>query len=173
MARKKKKRNKETKKTVGMYGDEQDDDDYEPNSDEEYFSKSDGEDSDGEIKAKRISVFCNTKYLAVKEAGKDYNKFHLSKRIKSDWDIAWFDGPPKELFVKEMKPWQRVNHFPGIYNLCKKNMLGRHLMRMLHLLPKEFTFFPHTYMLPHDYKDFYETASAKPRTFIVKPDDSC
>jgi tubulin polyglutamylase TTLL6/13 len=45
---------------------------------------------------------------------------------------------------------------------------------MLNLLPKEYTFFPHTYMLPHDYKDFHEVASGKnPRTFIVKPDDSC
>lgn len=54
-------------------------------------------------------------------------------------------------------------------------MLGRHLMRMGKLLPKEYDFFPDTYMLPHDYKDFmFETQSKKnARTFIVKPEDSC
>ena len=35
-------------------------------------------------------------------------------------------------------------------------MLGRHLMRMQKILPKEYDFFPTSYMLPHDYKDFYE-----------------
>ena len=54
-----------------------------------------------------------------------------------------------------MLPNQRVNHLPGIYNLARKNMLGRHLMRMKKLLPKDFDFFPASYMLPHDYKDFF------------------
>ena len=29
-------------------------------------------------------------------------------------------------------------------------------MRMQKILPKEYDFFPTSYMLPHDYKDFYE-----------------
>ena len=53
-------------------------------------------------------------------------------------------------------PWQRVNHFPGIYNLTRKNMLGRHLMRMNKLIPAEFNFFPSTYMMPHDFKDYWD-----------------
>jgi len=54
-------------------------------------------------------------------------------------------------------------------------MLGRHLMRMLKLLPDEYDFFPFTYMMPHDYKDFINETSSKKnaRTFIVKPEDSC
>jgi len=35
-------------------------------------------------------------------------------------------------------------------------MLGRHLMRMNKLLPDDYNFFPTTYMIPHDYKDFIE-----------------
>jgi len=70
-----------------------------------------------------------------------------------------------------MKDYQRVNHFPGIYNLARKNMLGRHLMRMMNFLPYDYNFFPITYCMPHDYKDFIEeTASGNPRTFIVKPE---
>ena len=54
-------------------------------------------------------------------------------------------------------------------------MLGRHLMRMQRLLPDEYNFFPTSYMLPHDYKDFFEDSSNQknPRTYIVKPEDGC
>ena len=74
-----------------------------------------------------------------------------------------------------MLPHQRVNHFPGIYNLARKNMLGRHLMKMQQLLPDEYNFFPTTYMLPHDYNHLIEDQRDQkhPRTFIVKPEDSC
>jgi hypothetical protein len=33
-------------------------------------------------------------------------------------------------------------------------MLGRHLMKMKKLLPNDYNFFPLTYMLPHDYREF-------------------
>jgi len=59
-------------------------------------------------------------------------------------------------------------------------MLGRHLMRMQKRLPKEYNFFPTSYMLPHDYKDFIEEIGRmvaknpnQQRTFIVKPEDGC
>ncbi len=76
-----------------MYGDEQDEDDDLATADE-YFSKSDGYDSDGETKVKKISCFCkNTHYSVVKEAGKVFLEWHLTKKKKSDWDVAWYDGP--------------------------------------------------------------------------------
>jgi tubulin polyglutamylase TTLL6/13 len=130
MGAKKKKGNKKgNKKTNGMYGSEQDEDE-EVNQDE-YFSNSDGYDSDGEPKAKKISMYVKyTKYTCVKDAAKHFVDFHLSKRAASDWDVAWSDSPVNIQFLKEMKPWQRCNHFPGMYNLARKNMLGRHLMRM-------------------------------------------
>lgn len=104
-------------------------------------------------------MYCkHTNYAVIKEAGKVFLEYHLSKREKSDWDIAWFDAPPPycEKFIKNMKDYQRLNHFPGIYNLARKNMLGRHLMRMMNFLPDDYNFFPITYCLPHDYKDFLE-----------------
>jgi hypothetical protein len=114
-----------------------------------------------------------TKYTCVKDAAKNFADFHLSKKAKSDWDIGWSDSPVNIQFLKEMKPWQRCNHFPGMYNLARKNMLGRHLMRMQKLLPNEYNFFPTSYMLPHDYKDFFEETqnNKNPRTYIVKPED--
>ena len=53
-----------------------------------------------------------------------------------------------------MWPHQRTNHFPGMYNLARKNCLGRHLMRMQKWFPEEYDFFPQTFMCPTDYKEF-------------------
>lgn len=120
---------------------------------DEYYSKSDV-DSDGEKKEAKITLMAkHTHYAVIKEVGKVWLELHLSKREKCDWDIYWSDAPVKENFIKKMLGHQRVNHFPGMYNLARKNMLGRHLMRMLRVLPNLYNFFPYSYMLPHDYKD--------------------
>ena len=73
--------------------------DYEMITDEsdgldEYFSPTEGEDSEGIQKPLRITMYCrHTHYDIVKEVGKLMCEFHLSRRAKSDWDIAWYDGP--------------------------------------------------------------------------------
>jgi len=82
------------RKTTGAYGDEQDEEDKNL-SEDEFFSRSEGEDSEGMSKTiGKVYMFCrHTKYTAVKEAGKTFCEFHLTRKIKSDWDIAWFDAP--------------------------------------------------------------------------------
>ena len=72
----------------------------------------------------------NTHYDVIKEVGKFIFEYHLTRRENCDWDLAWFDGPIAIRFLQKMHQYQRTNHFPGMYNLAKKNMLGRHLMRM-------------------------------------------
>jgi len=34
-----------------------------------------------------------------------------------------------------MKPYQKVNHFPGMYTLARKNYLGKNLMKMMKQFP--------------------------------------
>lgn len=89
-----------------MYGSEQDEDDDVATADE-YFSKSDGNDSEGGAKKQKISVYLkHSKYIIVKEVGKVHQEWHLTRREKSDWDIGWFDGPPDlNKILKEIKPW--------------------------------------------------------------------
>ena len=53
-------------------------------------------------------------------------------------------------------------------------MLGRHLMRLQQVFPEDFNFFPATYNLPADFKEFLLQVNKKRnRTFIVKPEASC
>jgi hypothetical protein len=61
---------------------------------DEFFSDTDGMDSDGRPKPLRITMYArHTHYDVVKEAAKTFCEFHLSKKEKSDWDIAWSDRP--------------------------------------------------------------------------------
>ena len=76
-----------------------------------------------------------------------------------------------------MQAHQKINHFPGMYVLSRKNNLGRNLMRLKKLEPDEYNFFPQTFILPGDYADlkqYHQNRKAgKAQTFIVKPEASC
>lgn len=44
--------------------------------------------------------------------------------------------------------FQKINHFPGMIEICRKDLLARNLGRMLRLFPKEYSIFPRTWCLP-------------------------
>ena len=76
--------------------------------------------------------------------------------------------------LAKMQPFQKINHFPGMYSLARKNHLGRHLMRMKKSFPDEYKFFPSTWLLPAEYNDFRnQFTKKKNKTFIIKPEASC
>ena len=73
-----------------------------------------------------------------------------------------------------MQPYQRTNHFPGMQALARKNLLAKNLMAMKKACPHDFSFFPKTWLLPQDQKDFkIQFNTKKAKTFIVKPEASC
>ena len=163
-----------------MYGSEQDSDNNDNLESDEFFSRSGGaEDSDGGQKKPKVIMYAKkTKFAAVKEAGKTFMEWHLTRKNReNEWDVGWYDVPPKENdlmnLIKSMHFHQRINHYPGIYNITKKNALGNNLNKLAKLIPQEFDFFPETYMMPHDYKEFskYIENQKNPRTFICKPAD--
>ncbi len=50
----------------------------------------------------------------------------------------------------KMEAYQKINHFPGMSNLSRKNLLAKNLQRMQEEFPDEYDFFPKTWMLPYD-----------------------
>lgn len=81
-----------------------------------------------------------------------------------------------------MQTYQRCNHFPGMFNLAKKNQLSLNLERMKKWETKEYSFYPKTWVLPGDFKElkqFYNKCNDEDsdgpgnKTFIVKPEGSC
>ncbi|XP_031443823.1 tubulin polyglutamylase TTLL6 isoform X2 [Phasianus colchicus] len=91
-----------------------------------------------------------------------------------DWTVYWTDYSVSLERVMEMKRFQKINHFPGMIEICRKDLLARNLNRMLKLFPKEYNIFPRTWSLPADYGDFQAyRRRRKNRTFICKPDSGC
>ncbi|XP_060059643.1 tubulin polyglutamylase TTLL6 isoform X2 [Erinaceus europaeus] len=74
----------------------------------------------------------------------------------------------------EMKSYQKINHFPGMNEICRKDLLARNMSRMLKMFPKDFHFFPRTWCLPADWGDLQNYSRArKNKTYICKPDSGC
>ena len=53
----------------------------------------------------------------------------VQEEESDEFDILWSDaGIPAERLQK-LKPYQRMNHFPGMYILARKNNLAKNLSK--------------------------------------------
>ena len=113
-----------------------------------------------------------TKYQVVRDAARA-RAFKLTDEEEEDWDVFWSDGGILPERLVKLKPYQRINHFPGMYALARKNHLGLNLMKMQKVFPEDYKFFPPTWLIPTDWKDFKaQFNKRKAKTFIVKPEAS-
>ncbi|XP_008273551.3 tubulin polyglutamylase TTLL13 isoform X1 [Oryctolagus cuniculus] len=93
---------------------------------------------------------------------------------EEEWTVYWTDCSVSLERVMEMKRFQKINHFPGMTEICRKDLLARNLNRMQKLYPSEYSIFPRTWCLPADYGDFQSYGrQRKTRTYICKPDSGC
>jgi tubulin polyglutamylase TTLL6/13 len=106
--------------------------------------------------------------------GKHTFNWRLSyKHEDMDWDVMWSDNAVDPELLAKMKAYQKINHFPGMYALARKNHLARNLTRLRRLHPADYDFFPKTWLLPAEYAELKGYMTGKKRTFIVKPEASC
>jgi hypothetical protein len=85
------------------------------------------------------------------------------------WSDTWLDFD-KLRFTR----FQRINHFPGMYELSHKVKLARNLGGMAKQFPADFSWAPQTWTMPADLGEF-KMVSAKAKkgtTYIFKPDNS-
>lgn len=70
---------------------------------------------------------------------------------------------------------QTINYIPGIHTIARKNELGKRLNAMQSRIPKEFSFYPSTWMLPNEYPQLrkYMEGPGRHEIFIVKPEAEC
>ena len=114
-----------------------------------------------------------TQYEIIHEVAAFCN-LRTSVDEEEDWDIWFIDGPVLPTLLQKMRPYQRTNHFPGMYAMARKNLLAKNLLSMQKYFTSEYQFFPPTWMLPADIKNFKEQFNErKAKTFIIKPEDSC
>lgn len=50
--------------------------------------------------------------------------------FEQDWDLFWTDTQIQSIFLCKMKNYQKINHFPGIYTLARKNHLALNLTKI-------------------------------------------
>ncbi|KAM4843147.1 tubulin polyglutamylase TTLL6 isoform 1-T2 [Thomomys bottae] len=124
-------------------------------------------------KKKRLVInLSSCRYESVRRAAQQYGLREGNEN--EDWTIYWTDYSVSLERVMEMKSYQKINHFPGMTEICRKDLLARNMSRMLKMFPKDFHFFPRTWCLPADWGDLQRySRSRKNKTYICKPDSGC
>lgn len=117
----------------------------------------------------------NTKYPVVRYVFRKILGFRLVKDdADENCDVYWHDCCIDVEKLMRLKPFQKINHFPGMYEIGRKNNLARNLNRMRKHFPKDYDFYPRTWQLPSEWPDFAAQFTKKHnKTFIVKPEASC
>jgi tubulin polyglutamylase TTLL6/13 len=109
---------------------------------------------------------------------------HVAKKIfgwklsyeeeTEDWDVFWTDSAVQPEKLAKMRHYQRINHFPGMYLVSRKNYLAFNLGKLRKLFPSSYNFFPKTWVVPCDMSDLKGFMLSKKNPYvIVKPEASC
>ena len=113
---------------------------------------------------------CNvegTQYEVVKSVlSKDFGWKLVTEPETASCHLIWSDKGVSAKVLRNLRPHQRINHFPGMNEICRKNSLAWNLARLQRVLPKDYSFFPKTWVLPGDAA---ELKSQPACTYIVKP----
>lgn len=70
---------------------------------------------------------------------------------------------------------QRINHFSGMLELCRKRNMARNLQRMARIAPADYRFFPRTMLLPEETAKLMAVLRGRKKrcTYLLKPDAGC
>lgn len=91
-------------------------------------------------------------------------------------NIFWVDTSCIGERMRELAPWQRINHFPGMNSIARKGRMAQALDRMRRKFPADYSFYPRTWVLPAEWSSFkseFDAQGRSSRTFILKPDAGC
>ena len=97
-----------------------------------------------------------TQYPVVSEVADELNWKIQTSNDSGDWDVYWTDFSIDPDVLIRMHLFQKINHFPGIHVIARKNLLGVNLTNMKKYYPDDYNFFPMTWMLPQQYAEFRE-----------------
>ncbi|XP_061739969.1 tubulin polyglutamylase TTLL7 isoform X3 [Nerophis ophidion] len=89
-------------------------------------------------------------------------------------NLIWNDSAVQHEKIAELRNYQRINHFPGMGEICRKDCLARNMCKMIKCQPQEYSFIPKTWIFPAEYTQFQNYVTElrrkrKQKTFIVKP----
>ena len=80
----------------------------------------------------------------------EHNGFVKSDN-NTDWNIFFDVSGTHIKTIETMKKYQKINHFPGCWNLGRKDYMWKHLNKQRRSFPEEYNFVPITYLFPSDF----------------------
>ncbi|XP_074640829.1 tubulin polyglutamylase TTLL7-like isoform X2 [Tubulanus polymorphus] len=100
--------------------------------------------------------------------------FTLTKEDDPNSYLIWNDCFVSTERIAELKPYQRINHFPSMGEICRKDSLARNMAKMSKAHPDEYNFTPKTWIFPNEYNAFMNYTrdlkkKRKTKTYITKP----
>ncbi|KAI5614687.1 tubulin polyglutamylase TTLL7 isoform X1 [Silurus asotus] len=100
--------------------------------------------------------------------------FHKTRDEDETANFIWNDSAVQHDKIAELRNYQRINHFPGMGEICRKDCLARNMSKMIKSQPQEYSFIPKTWIFPAEYTQFQNYVKElrrkrKQKTFIVKP----
>ncbi|XP_055678293.1 tubulin polyglutamylase TTLL5 isoform X2 [Lutzomyia longipalpis] len=98
---------------------------------------------------------------------------HGLKEAEEDetFNLLWTGIHLKPDILRNLLPYQRVNHFPRSSELTRKDRLYKNIEKMQHLRggSKNFDIVPESYLLPTEYRDLVSAHNKYRGPWIVKP----
>ena len=119
----------------------------------------------------------NCKYDIVRDVIRKKGWIEVDE--EADWQLCWTDTSVGLERLLRLSKTQKINHFSGMLEICRKKSLCRNIAKMSKKSPKEYDFVPRTFMLPEGLDDLLSYLNTKnrrgkkPTTFILKPDNGC
>ncbi|XP_051967264.1 tubulin polyglutamylase TTLL7-like isoform X3 [Xyrauchen texanus] len=100
--------------------------------------------------------------------------FHKARDDDEMANLIWNDSAVQHEKIAELRNYQRINHFPGMGEICRKDCLARNMAKMIKSQPQEYNFIPKTWIFPAECTQFQNYVKElkrkrKQKTFIVKP----
>uniref|UniRef100_A0A671QWE4 Tubulin tyrosine ligase-like family, member 7 n=1 Tax=Sinocyclocheilus anshuiensis TaxID=1608454 RepID=A0A671QWE4_9TELE len=114
-----------------------------------------------------------TKYEIVRIVIEEMT-FHKARDDDEMANLIWNDSAVQHEKIAELRNYQRINHFPGMGEICRKDCLARNMSKMIKSQPQEYSFIPKTWIFPAECTQFQNYVKElkrkrKQKTFIVKP----
>uniref|UniRef100_A0A8C5QUX8 Tubulin tyrosine ligase like 7 n=1 Tax=Leptobrachium leishanense TaxID=445787 RepID=A0A8C5QUX8_9ANUR len=89
-------------------------------------------------------------------------------------NLIWNDCAVHHEKITDLRNYQRINHFPGMGEICRKDCLARNMTKMIKCQSQEYNFVPRTWIFPAEYTQFQNYVKElkkkrRQKTFIIKP----
>ncbi|KAH9107605.1 hypothetical protein LEN26_007510 [Aphanomyces euteiches] len=115
------------------------------------------------------------RYAIIKRClkARDY-RLVREKNSEVEWDIWWSDRGELLKDARRLNAFQKINHFPSMQDICRKDFLANNLNAMRKLLPDDFDYFPRSFLLPAERVELQQCMEQDKRgTYIAKPRTLC